>query len=101
MCSFPADIIGFFSWPYPSNRTLILGSTQPLTGISTRNIPGGKADNLTSIYEQLQKKICEPIVYKTWEPLRLITLLHSVASYNDGFLHSTFIHSNSVALLCM
>jgi hypothetical protein len=41
---------------------MALGSTQPLTEMSTGNIPGGeerparKADNLTAI--------CEPIVYK-------------------------------------
>jgi hypothetical protein len=40
--------------------TMALGSTQPLTEMSTRNLPGGKwwpavkADNLTAI--------CEPIV---------------------------------------
>jgi hypothetical protein len=50
----------FFNWPNPSSRTVALGSTQPLTEMSTRNIPGGKgrparkADNLTAI--------CEPIV---------------------------------------
>jgi hypothetical protein len=45
----------------PSNRTMALGSTQPLTEMSTRNLPGGgnkrparRADNLTAI--------CEPIV---------------------------------------
>jgi hypothetical protein len=44
----------------PSNRTMALGSTQPLTEMSTRNLPGGKkrparrAYNLTAI--------CEPIV---------------------------------------
>jgi hypothetical protein len=41
---------------------MALGSTQPLTEMSTRNLPGGKerrareADNLTAIYE--------PIVYE-------------------------------------
>jgi hypothetical protein len=50
----------FFNWPNPSSRTMTLGSTQPLTEISTRNLPGGKgrqargADNVTAI--------CEPIV---------------------------------------
>jgi hypothetical protein len=54
------EFIGFFSWPNPSSRTMVLGSTQPLTEMSTRNIPGGKGrpvskvDNLTVI--------CEPIV---------------------------------------
>jgi hypothetical protein len=31
----------FFSWPNPSSRTMALSSTQPLTEISTRKIPGG------------------------------------------------------------
>jgi hypothetical protein len=45
---------------------MALGSTQPLTEISTRNLPGGKgqpackADNLTAI--------CEPIIQKMWDP---------------------------------
>jgi hypothetical protein len=51
------DVIGFFNWPNPSSRTMALGSTQPLTEMSTRNLPGGKErpahkpDNLTAIYE--------------------------------------------------
>jgi hypothetical protein len=37
----PDDVIGiFFNWPNPSSRTMALGSTQPLTEISTRNILG-------------------------------------------------------------
>jgi hypothetical protein len=31
----------FFNWPNPSSRTMALGSTQPLTEMSTRNLPGG------------------------------------------------------------
>jgi hypothetical protein len=52
----------FFNLPNPSSRTMALGSTQPLTEMSTRNLPGGKgwpehkADNLTAI--------CEPTVYR-------------------------------------
>jgi hypothetical protein len=40
--SIPDEVIGFFNWPNPSSRTRALGSTQPLTEMSTRNIPGGK-----------------------------------------------------------
>jgi hypothetical protein len=45
--------------PNPSNRTMALGSTQPLKEMSTRNLPGGKRRparkaDLTAI--------CEPIV---------------------------------------
>jgi hypothetical protein len=59
-CSIPDDVTGFSNRPNPSSRTTSLGSTQPLTEISTRNIPWGKGlparkvDNLTAI--------CEPIV---------------------------------------
>jgi hypothetical protein len=51
------DEVDFFNLPNPSSCTMALGSTQPLTEISTRNLPGGKerperrADNLTAICE--------------------------------------------------
>jgi hypothetical protein len=58
--SIPDEVIGFFNWPNLSSRIMALGSTQPLTEMSTRNLPGSKgrparkADNLTAI--------CKPIV---------------------------------------
>jgi hypothetical protein len=70
-------VIGILNWPNPSSRTMDLGSTQPLTEMSTRNLPGGrrrparKTDNLTAI--------SEPIVWKMWEPRRLTTLQRRVA----------------------
>jgi hypothetical protein len=51
------DEVDFFNLPNPSSRTMALRSTQPLTEMSTRNLPGGKkrsarrADNLAAIYE--------------------------------------------------
>jgi hypothetical protein len=61
-CSIPYEVIKlFFNLHNPSNRTMALGLlTQPLTEMSTRNLPAGevwperKAQNLTAI--------CEPIV---------------------------------------
>jgi hypothetical protein len=47
-------VIGIFNWHNPSCRTMALGSTQPLTEMSTRNISWGwrrpvrRADNLAS-----------------------------------------------------
>jgi hypothetical protein len=35
------DTIGFFNWSNPYNRTVTLASTQPLTEMSARNLPGG------------------------------------------------------------
>jgi hypothetical protein len=58
--SIPDELIGFFNLPNPSSRTMSLGSTQPLTEMSTRKLSGSKgwpackADNHTAI--------CEPIV---------------------------------------
>jgi hypothetical protein len=51
--------LNFFNWLNPSGLILILGSTQPLTEMSTRNLPGGKGwparkADLTAT--------CEPIV---------------------------------------
>jgi hypothetical protein len=54
------DEADFLNLPNPSSRTMILGSTQPLTEMSTRNLLGSKkrparrADNLTAI--------CKPTV---------------------------------------
>jgi hypothetical protein len=33
--------LDFFNLPNPSSRTMALGSTQPLTEMNTRNLPGG------------------------------------------------------------
>jgi hypothetical protein len=38
---------------------MILGSTQPLTEMSTRNLPGGKG--LPAAYKANDLSICEPI----------------------------------------
>jgi hypothetical protein len=51
------DEVDFFNLPNPSSRTMALVSTQPLTEMSTRNLPGGKkrpagtADNFATISE--------------------------------------------------
>jgi hypothetical protein len=75
-------VIGFFNWLNPSSSTMALGSTQPLTEMNTGNLPGSKGrpaskPDLTAI--------CEPIVYKMWEPRRLTALWASTACYRDSF----------------
>jgi hypothetical protein len=62
---------------------MALGSAQPLTEMTTRNLPGGKgraarkADYLTAI--------CVLIVQKMWGPRRLTTLWDSMSGYRDSF----------------
>jgi hypothetical protein len=66
---------------------MALGSTQSLTEMSTRNLPGGggggglgrpvrKGNNLITF--------SEPIVWKMWEARRLTTLWVSTACYRDS-----------------
>jgi hypothetical protein len=49
------DDVYFFNLPNAFSHTMALGSTQPLTEISTKNVPGGKkrparkVDNLATI----------------------------------------------------
>jgi hypothetical protein len=74
--------VEFFNLPNPSCRTMALGSTQPLTEMSTRNLPGGKkrpARTANDFTEYL----------KMWEPQTLTTLRDSTAC-RDNF---TFILS--------
>jgi hypothetical protein len=55
--SYPDEVIELLNLRNPSSCTVALGSTQPLTEMITRNLPGGqrrpapKADNLTAICE--------------------------------------------------
>jgi hypothetical protein len=44
----PNEAIAFLILRNPFSRTLALGSTQPLTEMSTRNLPGIKGGRLTS-----------------------------------------------------
>jgi hypothetical protein len=64
--SISSDVIGFFNSLNPFNHTVAMSSTQPLTKIHTRNLPGSKGQpvgngvNVTNI--------CELTVQKMWEP---------------------------------
>jgi hypothetical protein len=62
--SIPDEVIEFFDLRNPFSRTVALGSTQPLTEMSTRNLPEGKgrparkANNLTAICESIIESKC-------------------------------------------
>jgi hypothetical protein len=80
---FPMKVLDFSIYLILPAALWTWGSTQPLTEMSTRKLPGGKgrpvhkADNLTAI--------CEPTVQKMWDPRRLTTLWASTACYRDSF----------------
>jgi hypothetical protein len=60
---FPMKLLDFFSLTNSSKSNITLGSTQPPTERSTRNLPGGKmrqalnTDNLTAIGEPIVLKM--------------------------------------------
>jgi hypothetical protein len=70
-----------FHRPNPSSCTMALGSTSPVIEMSTRNLSGVKGGRPLQPHHQLWSSI----VYKIWEPRRLITLWTSTASYRDSF----------------
>jgi hypothetical protein len=81
--SIPDEVFGFLIDVILPATLMALRSTQPLTEMSTRNLPGDEgqlaheADNLTAV--------CEPTVYKMWEPQHLTTQWASTACYRDTF----------------
>jgi hypothetical protein len=82
----PSEVIGFFSWPNSFSRSMALGSTQPLTEMSTRDLLGvkcGRSIRLTTsllFVSQLSWKCVSLYVSLLWA---------SAPCYRDNF---TFYH---------
>jgi hypothetical protein len=92
----PDEVIGFFNWPNPFSRNMTMELTQPLREMSTKKLPGGKGwpgDNLAAI--------CEPIVYKMWQPRSLRALWACTACCSDSFTFTLRHFPSSVVSLRM
>jgi hypothetical protein len=80
--SFTDEVIRFFNLSNPSSRTMDLGSTQPLTEMSTRNIPGG-AWSMNLFYLNVSTNYMSRIViYVTISHLIPVLYLGSESSWN-------------------
>jgi hypothetical protein len=72
-------VIGVSRWHTPSSRTMVLGSTQPLTEINTRNISWGV--QAAGAYGLQPYHLHVPIVLKS-EGLKLLELSGLAQSCN-------------------
>jgi hypothetical protein len=79
----------FFNWPKPSSRIMALGSTQPLTEISTRNLPGGvkggRRIKLTTLLPSVSRLSRQNVGASTY---------HNIRVHRSGYAELTLIVSS-------
>jgi hypothetical protein len=97
----PMRSLDFFNRPNPSSRTMVLGSTQPLTEMSTTNLPGCKrrpaykSDNLPPSVSRLSRKcgsldvtgIALPYIYRCTK-ITVCSIFCLCIVYYNSYIHN-------------
>jgi len=86
--SIPGGVTGFFSDIFPSDRTMALGSTQPLVKMSTRNIPGGKGGRCVRLTTSPPSRV---EYHEILEPKPPGTLWATPGLWRDSFTFTYFV----------
>jgi len=81
--SIPGGVTGFFSDIFLSDRTMALGSTQPLLKMRTRNIPGSKGGWCVKL--TTSPPSCAEC-HEIWEPKPPGTLWATPALLRDDYI---------------
>jgi hypothetical protein len=85
--SIPGVVTGYYSDIFPSDRTMALGSTQPLVKMSTRIIPGGKGGRCVRLTTSSPSRAeCHEI----WEPKPPGNLWATPGQLRDSFTFTCF-----------
>jgi hypothetical protein len=87
----PIRSLDFFKWPNPSSRTMALGWTQPLTEMSTRNLPGRGGKGRPVREADIFRHLWTDRLDKIWEPPLLTTLWAFTACYRVIFTFTVWI----------
>ena len=88
--SIPRGVTEFFSDIFPPERTVALGSTQPLVKMSTRDIPGGKGSRCVRLTTSPPSRAACPEI---WEPKPPGTLWVTPGLLRDSFFYTHFINA--------
>jgi hypothetical protein len=84
VCSIPSGVTGIFHSHNPSGHTMALGSTQPLTRMSTRNISWGAGKGCRCIGLTTLQPSCANCL-EIWEPQPSGTLRACLGLQWDSF----------------
>jgi len=88
-----------FQWHIPSDRTMVLGSTQPLVKMTTRNIPGGVKE--AGAWGWRPHHLHVPNVMKIWAPKTPGNFWATLGLLRDSFTRTNNLFTVNNTACCL